>query len=100
MDRDIEIILWDYIKKNFLPHQGSNLSMEYDDSSNLFDMAILDSVGLITCIVFIEERFDLKIPDEDLLPENFSTIHNIADYIRSKVKDQLTVYEDEQKGYI
>jgi D-alanine--poly(phosphoribitol) ligase subunit 2 len=68
--------------------------VEYDDDGNLFDMGIIDSVGLISCIVFIEEEFQLKIPDEDLLPTNFSSIKKIANYIRSKTKDHTTVLSD------
>lgn len=86
MNRDIEKILWKHIQKNFFPHNPynpDNIEIRYDDDGNLFDMGIIDSVGLISCIVFIEEEFHLSIPDEDLLPENFSSIKKIADYIRS-----------------
>ena len=99
MNREIEIKLWDYLQKNFLPHNPyipDTDDLVYDDDGNLFDMGIIDSVGLISCIVFIEEEFHLKIPDEDLLPENFSSIRKIADYIRSKTKDHITVFNDGQ----
>ena len=86
MNKDVEKVLWEYIQKNFLPHNPYNpysSDVEYDVDGNLFDMGIIDSVGLISCIVFIEEEFHLSIPDEDLLPENFSSIRKIAEYIRS-----------------
>ena len=84
MNRDIEKKLWEYIEDNFLPQNYIEVQIEYDDEGNLFDMGIIDSVGLIICIAFIEKEFNLTIPDEDLLPQNFNTIRSIASYIRSK----------------
>ena len=82
MDKEIETILWEYIKKNFMPH-NSDIRIEYDE--NLLNDGIIDSAGLVSFIVFIEEEFELQIPDEDLLPKNFSSLTTAADYIRSKM---------------
>jgi len=82
MDTEIENILWVYVKENFLP-QFSDFKYEFDD--NLLNAGIIDSAGLIAFIVYIEQKFNIQIPDEDLLPENFSSITIIANYIRSKV---------------
>ena len=82
MDKEIENILWVYVKENFLP-QFSDFKYEFDE--NLLNTGIIDSAGLIAFVVFIEQRFNIQIPDEDLLPENFSSITIIANYIRSKV---------------
>ena len=82
MDKEIETILWEYIKKNFLPH-NSDLRFEYDE--NLLNNGIVDSAGLIAFIGFIEEEFDIQVPEDDLLPENFSSLTTSADYIRSKM---------------
>ena len=60
-----------YIVENCLP-QHNSLILDY--GKNLFDAGIVDSAGLISFICYIELEFKIKIPDEDLLPENFSTI--------------------------
>jgi acyl carrier protein len=79
----IEDILTAYIQKECLP-QNNKVQLGYD--INLFDAGIVDSAGLISFIAFIEIEFQIKIPDEDLLPENFISISVIAGYIRSKQK--------------
>ena len=79
----IEDILTAYIQKECLP-QNNKVQLGYD--INLFDAGIVDSAGLISFIAFIEIEFQIKIPDEDLLPENFISILVIAGYIRSKQK--------------
>ena len=38
----------------------------------------LDSVGLVELVSFIESEFDVEIPNEDLLPDNFSSIGSIS----------------------
>jgi acyl carrier protein len=78
MNHQIKEKLWEYLKENCLPH-GS--FAEYEDDDNLFETGILDSAGVIAFVCFIEEKFKLSIPDEDLLPDNFKSISAIAAYI-------------------
>ena len=82
IDKKIETILWEYIKINFMP---PNSDLKYQFNDDLLNDGIIDSAGLVSFVVFIEEEFDLQIPDEDLLPRNFSSLTTAADYIRSKM---------------
>jgi acyl carrier protein len=80
MDDDVEAVLVGYLRDNFVP-RGVAISIGRHD--NLFEHAILDSAGLLTCLAFLEERFGMSIPDADLLPENFSTVAATVAYVRS-----------------
>lgn len=40
-----------------------------------------DSTTLLEFILELEDEFDLIIPDEDLLPDNFASIDKITNYI-------------------
>ena len=40
-----------------------------------------DSTQLLEFILQLEEEFDIIIPDEDLIPANFETLHSVAEYI-------------------
>jgi acyl carrier protein len=77
-DSTVETALWAYLQENHLPKR----SISYADDVNLFDAGIIDSAGLISFICFIEEKYGISIPDEDLLPEHFSSVSTIASYIR------------------
>jgi acyl carrier protein len=44
-------------------------------------MGIVDSTGVLDVITFIENEFDIKIPPEDMLPENLDSIERIAAYV-------------------
>jgi acyl carrier protein len=80
-DATIEETLAAYLREECLP-RNSRVKLAY--SENLFDAGIVDSAGLISFIDFVETRFGLTGPDEDLLPENFVSLSAIANYIRAR----------------
>ena len=82
---EIESTLRKYVREQCLPRSAD---AQFADERNLFESGVLDSAGLISFIGFIETEFDLKIPDEDLIPAHFMSIASIAEYIRSRRKVQ------------
>ena len=57
--------------------QGTGESVIGDDDQ-LIESGIIDSLGVMTMLVFLEEEFSLQIPGEDLVPENFASITAIS----------------------
>ena len=58
------------------------VTIEPDD--HLFEAGILDSMGMMKLVRFIEMRFTLQVPFEDMTLENFRTIKSISDYVSIK----------------
>ena len=54
-------------------------------TDNLIDTGILDSLGIMKLILFLEEKFSVKITDEDLIPENFESIRTINLLVQKKM---------------
>lgn len=52
-----------------------------NDVDQLIEMGIVDSLGIMTLLVFLEERFSVQISGDDLIPENFSSITAISQLI-------------------
>jgi acyl carrier protein len=75
----IEPIIRAFIAENYIFD-----SLPPGGGDSLTQMGILDSMGVLELIMFIEERFGFKIPDEDTLPENLDTIDNIVRYIERR----------------
>jgi acyl carrier protein len=48
---------------------------------SLFELGVIDSLAVVKTIAYCEEQFEIEIPDEELIPENFLTVHAIADLI-------------------
>jgi acyl carrier protein len=57
---------------------------EIEDDLSLIDEGIIDSLGILSLLTFIEKTYSLKISEADLVPENFETIIAISELIRSR----------------
>ena len=51
------------------------------DEDQLIESGIIDSLGIMTLLVFLEEKFSLQISGEELIPENFGSIAAISNLI-------------------
>lgn len=57
-------------------------SIEPDE--DLLARGIVDSHGVMELVGFLEERFGLRIRDEDLTPENFQSISRIEAFVATR----------------
>ncbi|MEN6428935.1 MAG: acyl carrier protein [Phycisphaerales bacterium] len=55
-----------------------------DDAVSFQESGVLDSVGFLDVITFVEERFQIQIVDGELVPENFDTVDRIVDFVQGK----------------
>jgi acyl carrier protein len=75
-----ESILADHIIEEIAVGKTKGLKPEED----LFSSGILDSLGVLQLVLFIEEKFSITVSDEDVVYENFNSIFAIARYIDEK----------------
>lgn len=54
-----------------------------DDTSFLGE-GIVDSTGVVELVLFVEETFGIQVDDDEIVPDNFDTINNLAAYIEQK----------------
>jgi acyl carrier protein len=54
------------------------------DSDPLLESGVLDSLGVLDLVTFVEQEFSVHVADEELVPENFQTIDRIAAFIETK----------------
>lgn len=73
-----EIIL-NYIREQLTHGQADGEITEEDD---LLGSGILDSLGMMRLILFLENEFDVSIPPEDMTIENFMTVSHIRTYLK------------------
>ena len=48
---------------------------------SLTQSGVLDSMGVLELIAFLEERFGVQVPDEDTLPANLDSVDAIVAYV-------------------
>lgn len=54
--------------------------LEINSSDNLLEMGIVDSMGMMKLILFLERQFKKRVPVEDMTVDNFKTVEKIASY--------------------
>ncbi|MBN2428715.1 MAG: acyl carrier protein [Deltaproteobacteria bacterium] len=54
---------------------------EIGEEDDLITSGIIDSLGIMHLIGFLESTFGIRIPDEDFVPENFSSVKAIASFV-------------------
>jgi acyl carrier protein len=75
-----KVILIDFIEQEFM--RGRGASLKADDE--LLSSGIIDSLGILRLVAFVEERFGVQMPDEDVVFENFHSVNAIADYLETR----------------
>jgi acyl carrier protein len=71
-------VLIDYIKNDIMRNRNAKLS----DDEDLLSSGILDSLGILQLVAFIEKSFGIRIPDEDVVFDNFQSVNAIVDYLQ------------------
>lgn len=72
-----ESALTDFIRQEILHGRKATLESEQD----LLSDGILDSLGILRVVAFIEQKLGVKVPDEDVVFENFHSIRAMAAYV-------------------
>jgi acyl carrier protein len=74
MTEDIKKLLIDYIKKEYLDEDSDHVVTE---DTKLITSGIVDSFSMVSLKMFLEKKFQLKIPDDKATPEAFDSVNNI-----------------------
>jgi acyl carrier protein len=72
----------DFISDNYL--KGHKLDYGYDTS--FLDQGIIDSVAVIEIVAFLEETFNIRVEDEEIIPDNLDSINKLESYVLAKIK--------------
>ena len=78
---NIESQIRDYIAKNLL---FSSNGYRYADDTSFLEEGIVDSQGVMELVLFVEDAFSVKVDDQEIIPDNFDSITNLAAYVRRK----------------
>jgi len=58
-----------------------------EDDTPLIDNGVIDSLGVMKLVAYLEETFALTVAPDDLVPENFETPNLIAALVAARMKD-------------
>ena len=81
---DVKKKIVEFISDNYL--KGRKLDHGYDTS--FLDQGIIDSVAVIEIVAFLEEAFNIRVEDEEIIPDNLDSINRLESYVLAKVKGE------------
>lgn len=54
------------------------------DSDSFLSGGIIDSTGVMEIILFIEDTFNIKVNDDEMLPANLDSVDNLVAFVTRK----------------
>lgn len=78
--RPMKLELLRYLTTEILSGQANELQSEDD----LLSTDMIDSMGVMRLVAFIEAESGLKVPPEDITVENFLSVDTICDYLQRR----------------
>lgn len=54
------------------------------NNDNLLDSGIVDSLGILDLVSFVEQEFHITVADDELIPENFQSLDSITAFVENK----------------
>ena len=69
-----------FVVQNYLFGRTDELA----DHDSFLESGIIDSTGVLELVAFLENTYDIKVQDDELIPDNLDSIHNITKYLNSK----------------
>ena len=79
--QNVEEMIRTYIAENIL---FSDKGYPHSDEVSFLEEGIVDSMGIMELVAFVDESFNVTVEDEELVPDNFDSVSNLAAHVRSK----------------
>jgi acyl carrier protein len=78
---NVQKVIINFINENFIMGR-SEIKLTTDQS--LLESGVIDSTGVLELVMYLEEKYTIKIEDEELIPENLDSIDNIVKFLKTK----------------
>ena len=80
-DQAVEAPIRDFIASNLIYSQSG---FEHEDDTSLLGEGIIDSLGVVELVEFLQKAFGVKVEQSDVRPDNFDSVAQMAAFVRRK----------------
>jgi acyl carrier protein len=77
-----ENLIREFILKSFPLARKAGLK----NNDKLLETGMIDSLGVLDLVHYLEEEFSVVISDEDLQPENFDSVESVTAFVGKKIE--------------
>ena len=78
----------DFIAQNLL---YSADGFTHPDEASFLQQGIIDSLGILQLVEFVQADFRIVVDPQEIMPENFDSVGKLAGFIRRKLQAQEVV---------
>jgi len=79
---DVRSAISTYFRSEF---SAALTGVKLNDDTELIESGIVDSLGIMKLLQYLEDSFSVRIADDELRPENFATPGTIVSLIEKKL---------------
>ncbi|MBI4810587.1 MAG: acyl carrier protein [Ignavibacteriales bacterium] len=83
MSEDVKKMIIDYVKKEYLEEDSG---VDVNENTKLISSGIVDSFSMVSLKMFLEKKFQIKIPDDKATPEAFDSVNKIIKLLNDFTK--------------
>ena len=77
---DIQTTLLEHVLEHFPAARTRGLTL----GDSLLDSGIIDSIGVLELVTFIEEHYAIALSDEDMVADHFASIPSLAALVQAR----------------
>lgn len=59
-------------------------SEPFADDDSFMQNGVIDSTGVLEIVAFLEEKFAVRVADEEMIPDNLDSLDKLAAYVQRK----------------
>jgi acyl carrier protein len=59
------------------------------NDESLLNNGLIDSLGILEIVTFVENEFGIMLSDEDLLPEIFGSVQCLSNFVQQKTNGAI-----------
>lgn len=72
-----------FVGDNFLFRAGAG---SLSDTDSLLEGGLIDSMGVLELVTFLEGKFGIRVADDEVIPQNLDTVARIAAFAHRKLR--------------
>jgi len=80
---NVKGILKQFITDNYLVSSGID---GIEDNDSFMQMGLIDSTGILELLEFVEDTFEIRVEDEEVIPDNLDSLERLTFFVASKMK--------------
>ncbi len=76
--QEMKTMILDYVLKEYIDDEDAEVTFD----TPLISGGFVDSFSMVSLLVFLENKFRIKIPPSKATPEAFNSVNNIVELVK------------------